>query len=86
MGPEHSLEGQGDWEPNEHLKFPAEKDSKGSSPVSGHPRYMLRPFTQLSDVVMSPSKETSCGIEVPAIAQVRLGSTQSNKQGEGRNQ
>lgn len=87
MGPERPLllsqEGQRDLELNKHLTFLQRKDSKDSSPVSGHPRHLLRPFTQLSNVVRLPSKETSCRTEVPAIARVRVGSTQSDKHGEG---
>ena len=83
MGPEHSRKAKVTWNQTSILNFLQRRDSKGSSPVSGHPRYLLRPFTELSDVVRLPTKETLCRIEAPAIAQVRLGSTQSNKKGEG---
>lgn len=65
--------------PNEHLKFLQRRDSKGSPQYMGT-QGMLRPISQLPDVVREPSEDTSGRAEVPALAQVRLGSSQSNKQ------
>lgn len=83
MGLEQSRKAKVTWNQTNILNFLQRRDSKGSSSVSGHLRYLLRPFTELSAVVGLPTKETSYIIEAPVSAQFRLGSTQSNKKGEG---
>lgn len=77
MGSEHSMEMRVTWDQMSISNSCREETPKVLPQYMGT-QGMLRPISQLPDVVREPSEDTSGRAEVPALAQVRLGSSQSN--------